>query len=336
MLVAVAVLVVAACGGSGSSTSKTEQSVPPDAVALVAGTPVPRTAFDRFFAQTESAYKAQGAQFPKTGTQGYELLKAEAVDLLVQRIEFQKEADLLGVAVTDAEVEKRLGELKDQYFQGDEAKYQEELKKTSLTDADVRDNLRANLLSQKLFDEVTKNVTVSDADLQKYYNDHKDAFTTPASRDVAHILVDTQAKADELYKQLQGGADFAKLAEANSKDTASAKVGGKLTAHQDGSLVAPFEKVAFELKTGEISQPVQTQYGWHIIKALTDTVPAVVDPFEKVKDTVKQQALQEKKNTTMTDWVTQARAKYVGRVSYAVGFEPPVSTTTTGTTSTSP
>ena len=331
------VALAAACGGGGSGgDAKAQTEVPENAIALVGDTPVLRADFDRFFTQAEAAYEAQQREFPKVGTPEYEQLKGEAIDLLLKRVEFAQEAELLGITVTDEEVQKRLDELKDQFFQGDETAYQEELKKAGVTEADVRANLEADLVSQKIFDEVTKAVTVSDEAVQKYYDDNKGQFTTAENREVAHILVDTKAKADAIYQQLQDGADFAKLAKKESTDTTSGKDGGKLTARK-GELVAPFENVAFELKTGEISQPVETQFGWHVIKALSDTKPEVVTPFADVKDTIREQLLQEAKSKVMTEWVTQARAKYAGQVVYAVGFEPPAgSTTPTGTTDTGP
>ena len=87
-----------------------------------------------------------------------------------------------------------------------------------------------------------------------------------------HILVNTQVARRQLDEQLKSGGDFAALAKKYSKDPSSAKGGGKLTITK-GETVAPFDKVAFSLKTGAISPPVHTQYGWHIIQALSAVKP---------------------------------------------------------------
>ena len=334
-----AVALAAGCGG-GSDASKQEQKVPADAVAIVGSAPITRVELDRFLAQLEAAFKAQQREFPKTGTPEYETLKNEAVDQLVRRIELAKEAEALGITVTDEEVTKRLDEFKLEFYKGadgkvDEAKYQEELKNASLTEAEIRTNVKARIVSEKLNNEVTKDVKVTDQEVQTFYDEHRDQFTVPESRDVAHILVDTKQEADKLYKQLQDGADFAALAKKNSKDTGSAKDGGKLT-DQKGSFVPEFEDVAFALKTGEISQPVESQYGWHIIKALGDTKPETVTPFTDVKQTISDKVLEEKQSTVADDWVTGIVAKYAPQVAYAVGFEPPAQAASTGTTSTAP
>jgi parvulin-like peptidyl-prolyl isomerase len=322
----------AACGGDGTDAAGTEPAstveVPADAIAVVDGTPVAKADFDRLFRQAEAAYEAQGRDFPQAGTPEYEALKTDTVEFLVDRVIREKEAVTLGISVTDDEVDQRLTELKQQFFEGDEQKYQDELKAQNVTDADVRADLKAQILSQRIFDEVTKNETVTDADIKTYYDNHVDEFTTPESRAVAHILVaETDKKlADDLYQQLQDGANFAALAKKYSTDTGSAADGGKLTDVR-GQFVPEFEEVAFALKTGEVGKPVKSQFGWHIIKALGDTKPETVTPFEDVKDTIKDQLVKEKQTAAMSTWVADARAKYEDQIGYATGFQPATTTT---------
>jgi parvulin-like peptidyl-prolyl isomerase len=327
-VLALAVALAAGCGGGGgksASTNGSSEDVPANAVAVVAGTPILRSAYERLFDQAEAAYKDQGNTFPKAGTPEYAQLQQQAVDYLIQQVEFEKEAKTLGITVTDQEVTRRLGELKDQFFGGDESKYQAEIEKQGYTDADIRAQIRSQLISEKIFNEVTKDATVTDADVQKYYDEHKDQFTTPESREVAHILVDSKKLADDIYQQLQDGADFGALAKKYSTDTASAKGGGQLT-DERGSFVPEFEKVAFALKTGEIGEPVKSQYGWHVIKALADTKPKTTTPFEQAKASIKEQLLQDKRNKLMDDWVKQLNQKFASQIAYAPGFQPTAST----------
>jgi foldase protein PrsA len=327
-----AVAIAAGCGGGGddqAATTQGSENVPADAVAVVAGTPVTKAEFDRFFAQREKAAEAQGQQFPDAGTPEYVQLQNQAVDFLVQRIELAKEAESLGIAVTDQQVTARVDELKDQFFSGDDAKYQEELKALGLTEQDVRADVRAQLIAEQIFDQVTKDVTVTAEDVKSYYDDNTEQFEVPESREVAHILVETKKEAQDLYAQLQDGADFAALAKEHSTDTASAENGGELT-DERGSFVPEFEEVAFELDTGAVGEPVKSEFGWHIIKALEDTKPAETTTFEDAKDSIEEQLLEERRNEAMSTWVNQVRTKFASQVSYAVGFAaPPADTTAT-------
>lgn len=328
LLVVLALLagLAAACGGGGSDTESAStlsaDQVPPDAVAIVAGTSIPRAEFDRFFSQAEAAAKARGEEFPKAGTPEYVDLQNQAIELLVRRIEFAKEAEALGIEVTEAEVDERLDELKSQFFDGDQAAYEKELEARGLTDGDVRADLRAQLLNEKIYEHVTKDVNVTDAEVRAFYDENKDEFATPDQRQVAHILVDTKKKADELYQQLLDGADFAELAKEHSTDEASAEEGGKLV-DEKGSFVPEFEEVAFSLETGEISKPVKSDFGWHIITALEDTVPGGQTPFEEVKDQIRQQLLEQKRSEAMAEWTDQVANKYAPQIAYALGFGPP-------------
>lgn len=330
LLLAVVVAVAAGCGGGGGddTSGPSADEVPADAVAIVAGTPIPRTGFDRFFAQAEAAYKDQDREFPKAGTPEYVQLQKQAIDFLIQRAEFEKEAEALGITIADADVEKRLTELKDQYFQGEDATYQEELAKQNLTEADIRADIKAQLISERIFEDVTKDQTVTDADVRKYFDENKEQFTTPESREVAHILVDSKKLANDIYQQLQDGGDFAALAKEYSTDTASAEEGGKLT-DERGSFVPAFEEVAFSLDTGEVGKPVKSEFGWHVIKALDATKPETTSTFDEVASSIKEQLLQEKRNSAMNDWVAELQTKYANQIAYAVGFEPPGAGATT-------
>ena len=130
---------------------------------------------------------------------------------------------------------------------------------------------------------------VTDDDIQEYYHAHKATYSQAASRDVRHILVNNKKLADSIESQLKTGGDFAELAKKYSKDPGSAAQGGKLTISK-GQTVAPFDKVAFTLKTNETSPPVHTTYGWHIIQALSAVKPATQQPLKDVKASIQHAA----------------------------------------------
>jgi parvulin-like peptidyl-prolyl isomerase len=327
LLGAALVVLGAACGGGDSTepsaSTNPNVQVPAGAVAVIDGTAIAKTDYDRLFAQAEKAYEAQGRTFPQTGSAEYEQLKGQTVQFLIDRQIREKKAAALGLKVTDQEVTDQLNNLKQQYFNGDEKKYQDELKAQGVTEEDVLADIRAQLISQKIYDQINEGVTVTDAEVQQYYDDNKTQFTAPESREVAHILVGPKDKAlaEDIYQQLQNGADFAELAKKYSTDTQSAKDGGKLNDVR-GTFVPEFEDVAFSLETGEISKPVKSQYGWHIITALEDTKPESTTPFSEVKTSLHDQLLKQKKDERMLDWERDARAEFADLIGYAVGFAP--------------
>jgi peptidyl-prolyl cis-trans isomerase C len=322
----------AGCGGGSSGPA----DVPADAIAVVGGREIPKTDYDRLLARAEQTYKARKQDFPKAGTAEFAQLRNAIVKSLVEQTEFEIAADELGIVVTDEEVDKRLDQLKQQYFQGDEQRYRDELEKQGITEEQVRDDVRTRILSEKTFEGVTKNVQVTDADLQTYYEQNKAQFETPATREVRHILVKSEARANEIYQQLKNGADFATLAKKYSQDPSSKEQGGKFTAQQ-GATVPQFDKVAFSLKTGELSKPVKTQFGWHVIMAISDVTPKKTKPLSEVEDQIRQQLLEQKRNERINDWIAQLRERFADQISYAPGFQPPPETTATSTgASTSP
>ena len=320
LLLCALVVLAAGCGGS--------EEVPADAVAVVDGEEIAKSDYDALIAQAKKSYKNQKRDFPAAGSQEFQTLRNQAVQFLVQREQFEQEASDLDVEVTDKQVEDRLKQIQQQYFNGDKKKYEQQLKEQGLSDAQVRNDIRAQLVSERIFGRVTKEVKVTDAEIQKYYNENKEQYSQPQSRDVRHILVKTKAKADALYAQLQGGADFAALAKQHSTDTGSKANGGKLTISK-GQTVAPFDRTAFVLKEGVTSRPVKTEFGYHIIEALSPVKEAKTTPLKSVKDSIRQQLLQTKKNETMTEWVDELKNDYEDKVSYAAGFNPPPAATST-------
>jgi foldase protein PrsA len=315
---------LAGCGGGNDK-------VPADAVAVVDGTKIKRSDYNQIVAQAKKSYKNQKREFPKAGSQEFQTLKNQVVQFLVQREQFEQEAQSLDVEITDKQVDARLTQIQKQYFGGDKTKFEKQLKDQGLTEAQVRKDIRSQIVSEKIFAEVTGKVKVTDKQVEDYYTKNKSQYSQPESREVRHILVKTRVKADDIYNQLKAGADFAALAKKFSEDTGSKANGGKLTITK-GQTVAPFDQTAFLLKTNEISKPVKTEFGFHVIQPIGNVKPAKVTPLKEVQDSIRQQLAQTKKNEAMTKWVEDLKKDYEDKISYAVGFTPPPAATTTGTT----
>jgi foldase protein PrsA len=315
------VLVAAGCGGGS-------KNVPSSAVARVGSDTITKDQFNFLLAGAQRSYTAKKTAFPKPGTTQYKALQDQAMQYLVQQSELQQKAKDLGIVVTAKDVTARLTQIKKQYFGGKEAAYQKQLKAQGLTEPQLKLDLTAQILSEKLYNAVTGKIKVSNAEITKYYNDNKAQYGTAASRDVRHILVNNKKLADTLETQLKGGASFAALAKKYSKDPGSAKTGGKLTITK-GQTVPEFDKTAFALKTNEISPPVHTQYGWHIIQALSAVRPATSKPLATVKTQISQQLLQTKRTAAMTTWLDGVKKGFSKQISYQAGYAPASTAATT-------
>jgi foldase protein PrsA len=273
----------------------------------------------------------QKRPFPKVGTQEYAQIRDQAVKFLVQRAQFEVKADELGVDVSDEAVDKRIEEYKKERHKGSDKKFQEELKQQGLTEDQARDIIRANLIQEAIYNKVTAEVKVEDKDLRAYYDKNKSQYGTPETRLVRHVLVKKKDLADQLYNQLKGdGADWAGIAKRYSTDPGSKNKGGRYTATK-GQVVPEFEKAVWSMKTNEVSRPVKTQYGYHIIQALEPIKKGTTTPFPQVKEAIRQQLIQDKKNKEMESWVEDMRKDLEGKTTYQVGYKPTSqSTTATG------
>ena len=192
--------------------------------------------------------------------------------------------------------------------------------------------MKSQLQQQALFDYVTRGVRFTDADAQKYFDDNAAQFKVAAGRTASHILVATEAEADRIRAEVTP-ENFAALAKENSTDTGSAQQGGSLGQIQKGQLVPEFEKVAYALKDGEISQPVKTQFGWHII--MVKLTSATSTTFADAKEQIISSQLQAKRQTEFTTWSETVLKEWADRTVYATDDLKPA-TTTASTSATAP
>ena len=349
-VLAVVGVVVAGCGGGSSKVSS-------GSIAKVGKVDIKRAQFTALLDQAQRSYKSQKRTFPTAGSSEYIALQNQAVQFLVQRAEFQAKSVDLGIKISEKSIDTRLVDIKKQYFGGDQKKYAKQLKDQGLTEEQVRADIQAQIVSEEIFKKVTADVKVSDADVKAYYLKNTKSYTQAESRDVRHILLApkavtdlkalaspkakaaaeakalTAAKtlADEVYAKvvaLGPKGDWTALAKQYSDDPGSKASGGKLTVAR-GQTVPEFDKLTFTLKTGEIGKPVKTQFGYHVIQALTAIKPKTVQKLAQVQETIRQQLLQQKRSEAMTAWVGGVKKEFEKKVAYAIGFVPPVPPATT-------
>ncbi len=231
--------------------------------------------------------------------------------------------------ITQADFERELGSLPDyakQMFEGEAGKekfldevikkdilYQEAVKKGIDKEPDFKNKMeefrKLTLASMLLESEIMSKDKVSDQEVKDYYDKHKEEFTTTSKIRASHILVKTEPEAEKVLARLKKGEKFEEIAKKDSLDKASAANGGDIGYFSRGELVPEFERAAAALKVGELSAPVKTPYGYHIIK-VTDKKSGPVLEFDKVKDLIAQKLSGERQKAAFDKYLTELRKNY--------------------------
>jgi peptidyl-prolyl cis-trans isomerase C len=168
---------------------------------------------------------------------------------------------------------------------------------------------RRRALRDAYFDKSVRD-TISEADARTFYASQMGALKSGEEVRARHILVDSKDRAREVYEKLAHGSDFGQLAKQYSKDPGSKDQGGELGFFVRGQMVPQFEEVAFRLKKGEISEPVESQFGWHIVR-VDDRRQRAAPPFEAVKERVVASMIHKKAEQVAADLRVKAQIEYI-------------------------
>ena len=190
-------------------------------------------------------------------------------------------------------------------FGGKEA-FNSALEYYGLTEEVLKEDIEMNLYVSKLLES---KVEITEDDMKNYFEENKDSFKQEEQVKARHILVEDEETAKEVRKKLDDGEDFEELAKKYSTDTGTKEKGGDLGFFSKGEMVNEFEEVAFALKVGEISQPVKTNYGYHIIK-VEERTEAKEANYEESKDEIKEILLEEKLPTVYQSWIQEKMEEY--------------------------
>jgi len=306
--------------------------LPKSAVASVNDKVITREDLDQRIQDLKTQY---GESVPAQDSPEYaDLQKQVAEQLVNETILLSFEAPKMGIEVSDEEVNQQIDQYKQQA--GGEDAFNQKLDESNMTLDQFKDQVYKSLLFQKLYPEVTKDVQpVTDEQALAYYNANPDQFKQPEQRHVYHILVADEATANQVEARLAAGEDFGTVAQQMSTDPGSKDKGGDLgtVPSQNSGFVPEFETAIDALAAGQVSAPVKSSFGYHVIK-VTEITPAGVQTFEQVKPDLEQGLLLENQRTAFEAWFDSVKGNYT--VEYADEFRPtPTATTgTTGTTGT--
>jgi peptidyl-prolyl cis-trans isomerase C len=258
-----------------------------------------------------------------------EKMLKECVDDFVSRTLLIEAADRDKITVGDAEIKAAVDKIKNNL--PPDVTLDEALKSSGMTQDSLKADVALGLRLTKLVEAQMKDKKApADKEIKEYYEVNKKQFEVPETVHARHILFKTEekddqkvkdekkAKAEDVRKQLAGGADFAKLAKEKS-DCPSKKDGGDLGTFQRGQMVKPFEDAAFKQEVRAIGPVVETQFGYHIIQALEHNqarTKSLDEVKETIVNTIKQKRLQEAAESYLTGLRTRAK------IVYASGMAP--------------
>jgi peptidyl-prolyl cis-trans isomerase C len=170
----------------------------------------------------------------------------------------------------------------------------------------VREFEKLTLVSLNLKKEVDDKVRVDESEVKAFFDENKDKFTIGTQIRASHILVKTEEEAQSIYAKIESGQDFAALAKASSTDKGSAEKGGDLGYFGRGRMVPEFERAALSLKPGEVSRPVQTRFGYHVIK-LTDIKKGDPASFEQSKEAIRRELVNQKRKKYFDEFIERLK-----------------------------
>jgi peptidyl-prolyl cis-trans isomerase C len=233
--------------------------------------------------------------------------------LLVQEAKARK------VAVPDADVEAQIAQIRSQF--PNQQQFEQALAAQKMTLQDVRDDARAEMSVEKLVEgEIAAKIAIKPEAVSDFYQKNQDKFQQGPRVRASHILIQVpqgadaaakqqaKAKADALLTDLKAGKDFASAAKENSQDPGSAPNGGDLGFFEQGQMVPQFEQAAFALKPGQMSDVVETQFGYHIIKVAEKQDSRVV-PLEEAKAQIEQYLTEQNRHAQTELFVNALKAK---------------------------
>ncbi|MDQ3768765.1 MAG: peptidyl-prolyl cis-trans isomerase, partial [Actinomycetota bacterium] len=349
MAVALTAIALSACG----------DAVPANAVATVDDEgPITRQQFDRWFQIAAASLQPPGAegqpavprppdfaecvqakreampepaegqqapsdeQLRQTCKQEYDQLRDEVLQFLITASWIEGEAERQDASVTEEEVNARFAEERDASFENEED-YREFLEQYGYSEEDLRTRVRLSLLQQKLIDKITEGTKpeqISDDEVRKYYQENKQQFATPEARDLRLVLTEEEAEAEEAREALESGESWSDVAEEYSKDEQTAAEGGALTgATRQGGLEPALAEAVFSAEQGELTGPVETQFGYYVFQAQR-IVPAEQQSVEEAADQIRQLLSSQRQQKALEDFVEEYTERWTERTDCREGF----------------
>jgi len=271
-----------------------------DKAAVVNGVVITRAHYDKELKVHMERVSRQGRQI--SDDQLTEL-KNEVLDGLIEREVLYQQSQKAGIKVDDQKVDEQLAGIKKRF--PNDAEFQKALTSMNLTEAEVRTQIKRGLAIRGLIDrEVADKIVVTEEETKAYYTDNPRFFKQPEQVKASHILIKVEPTADDaakaaarkkiedVRKKLADGGDFAELAKEYSEGPSGPR-GGDLGYFGRGQMVKPFDDAVFAMQVNQVSEVVETRFGYHLIKVY-DKKPEETLAYAEVKDRISERLKREK------------------------------------------
>lgn len=296
-------------------------------VARVNGVPIFQSELDRFVEDNRRRLAQEGRQL---NDEDQVMLREQVLGGLINREVLLQEAAELGLEATEPAIESQMANIRGQ-FDSDEA-FREALEQQNLSETALRDNIRVQLAIDRLVQqEVSANIEITEEDKRTFYENNQQLFGQGATVEASHILIQTQGlsedeqtdartRAEAIREDVVGGADFHEVAQEQSEGPSAAN-GGRLGSFQRGQMVPAFEEAAFAMEPGEISEVVESQFGYHII-LVTDKSEGSTQSYDAAEQQIEQYLTQQENNEALQSYVNRLRADAEVEILYDEVEEP--------------
>ncbi len=289
--------------------AENKENAEKDNAAVVNGAVITQDQFDNEFGQVNQEFLKQGKT--PTDSQLKEIKKTVLETLINRELLFQ-ESRKTGIHIKEEVIQDQLESVKKRF--PNQAEFEKALKQMKLTENDVKSQIgRAFAIRELINKQIIQKIVITDQESRVFYDTRPEAFKQPEQVRASHILAEVKPNADKsekskamekikkVQKQLGEGEDFAGLAKKYSDGPSKTK-GGDLGYFNRGQMVKPFEDAAFALEPNQVSDIVETDFGYHLIKVF-DKRPGRVLPYEEVAQRINKYLAKEKEKKEINVYV---------------------------------
>lgn len=297
-----------------ASSAKATADGTPKTAADVNGKVIPYADFQRQLEMfKQQVTKGQPGQLPEELTKK---LESQVVEKMIGDELLFQQAEKNGIKIESETIDGEIKKIKSRFK--DEQEYHQRLKGVGLSEDKLKGQIKRRVSITKLIEkEILPTIKIDDQDAKKYYDTNTEKFSQPERVRARHILMKVEKedsedkktaakkKLQDIQKRILAGEDFSKLAKDNSEGPSNVK-GGDLGYFTKGRMVKSFEEVAFKLAPNEVSDIVETKFGYHLIKVV-DRQEAGAQPYEKMKEKIKSLLFNEQVQKKMEPYVKTLR-----------------------------